>query len=74
MHHDLVVRHFKIKTPFLRAKAIERFPVSPDFSKALVVQMLQIIPGHFEPIQEFQLLQRVELGDFRRTDFVKDNL
>ncbi len=74
MHHHLLIRHFEIKPPLLRSEAIKRLAVALDFSKPLIVQMLQIIPRDLELIQEFQLSQGVELGDLSRTDFVEDNL
>jgi len=74
MHHHLLLRDFKVKTPVLGPKTIEGFPVPLDFSKALVVQMLQIIRCHLELIEEPKLLESVELGNLSRTDFVKDDL
>lgn len=74
VHHDLLVGHFKIESPLVGPETIERLPITLYFSKALVIKVLQIISRHLKFIQKLQLLQGVELGDLRRTDFVKDNL
>ncbi len=74
MHHHLLVRHFKIKSPVLRPETIEGLPVPLDLAKAFIVQMFQIILRHLELIEQLKLFQCVELGNLSRTDFVKDDL
>ena len=74
MHHHLLFRHFKVKAPLLGSKAVERLPVALDFSKAFIVEILQILLRDLEFIQQFKLLQRIQLGNFSRADFIEDDL
>ena len=72
--HDLIVDHFEVKTPFLRTETIEGLAVALDAPKAFVVEVLQIILGDLELIEQGLLFQSVQLRDLGRTDFVEDDL
>jgi hypothetical protein len=71
---DLLVDGLEIEAPFLSAKSVKGFAIPLDLSKALVLKMLQVISRHLEFIEELELFEGVELGDFSRTDFVEDDL
>lgn len=74
VHHHLIIRHFKIKTPFLRPKTVEGLAVPLDFSEAVIVQVLEVVARHLELVEQGQLFEGVQLRDFRRTDFIENDL
>lgn len=74
MHHHLILRHFKVKPPVRRPKPVKRFSIPRDFSKALIIQVLQILLRHLEFIQQLKLFQSTQLRNFSRTDFIKNDL
>lgn len=74
VHGHLVIGNSEIEPPVLRPKTIKGFSVTFDFSKTLVIEVLQIILSHLKLIKEFKLLQRSQLGNLRSTNFIKDDL
>lgn len=71
--HLFLVR-LEIEAPVVRAKAVEDLPVAFDFSKAFVIEVLKIFLGYFEFIEELELFECAELGDFGSGDFIKNDL
>ena len=74
MNNDLLVDDFEIKAPIKGAKAVEGLAVTLDFTEAFIIEMLQIVFGDLEFIEEFQLLESIQLGNLSSTDFIKDDL
>lgn len=74
VNNDLLVDDFKIKAPVLSAKAVEGLAVTLDFTEAFIIEMLQIVFGDLEFIEEFQLLENIQLGNLSSTDFIEDDL
>ena len=74
VHDHPVIGNSEVKPPVLRPEAVEGLSIALNFSKTLIVEILQIILGHLELIQEFQLLQGPQLGNLGGTNFIEDNL
>ena len=66
MNDDLLVDDFEIKAPIQSAKTVEGLAVTLDFTEALIIEMLEIVFGDLEFIEEFQLLESTQLGNLIR--------
>ena len=74
VNDDLLVDDFEIKAPIQSAKTVEGLAVTLDFTEALIIEMLEIVFGDLEFIEEFQLLESTQLGNLSSTDFIEDDL
>lgn len=71
---DRAVLHLEIEAMVLRAKAIELLAVALQLSKTFAIEGFEVLFGNLELIEQFELLQGPELGDFGSADFVEDDL
>ena len=69
-----VVYHFKVNATVVGSEPVKRFAIAVDLSKAVIVEIGKIRLGHFECVEEFELLECVHPRNFGGADFVKDNL
>lgn len=74
VHDHPVIGNSEIKPPVLRPEAVKGLSVALDFSKTIIIEILQIILGHLELIKELQLLQSPKLGNLGGTNFIEDDL
>ena len=74
VHDDLALRDFEVEAPVRRAEAVEGLAVAVQAAEALVLEVLEIVLGDAEGVEEFQLLEGLELGDLRGADDVEDDL
>lgn len=70
----LSVFHLEIKTIVARTEAIEHLAIALDAAEAVIVEGLEILFGNLELIEQFKLLEGVELGKLGGTDLVENDL
>jgi hypothetical protein len=71
---DGAIFDLEIETVFLCTEPIHHMAIPLDFSKPIAPCAVQILLGHMEFLQQLKLLQSPQSGNFRRTDFIKNNL
>ncbi len=74
VHDDRAILYLKIKSVFLRAEAIHDMAITLDFPETITPAAIQILFGHMELLQQLKLLQSPQSGDFRRANFIKNDL
>jgi len=74
VHNDRVVGHLEVDPAIIGAETIKCFAIAGEMAKAVAIEVAKIGLGDFKGIEQFELIERIHLGDFRRADFVEDNL
>ncbi len=64
----------EIKPIVLCAITVKHPAITLNPAKSLTIELLQILPTHFELIQELQLLERPKTRKLGRADLVEHNL
>jgi len=71
---DLFGAGFEIEAPVGRAEAVKGDAIALHLSEALVIEIIHVLLGDLELIEEFKLFEGPELGNFGSGDFVEDDL
>jgi hypothetical protein len=72
--YDVVVLHLEVEAVFLGAETIESAAVALDYAEAVAAELFQVLAGHLELVNEFQLVEGAQAGEFRSADFIEDDL
>lgn len=74
MDDDVVTLDFEVDAVLACAEAVEKGAVALYFTKVGAVDVLKGFFGDFEGIEEVELFEGAEFGDFVGTDFIEDDL
>lgn len=79
MDDDFAVDDFEVEAVFAGAEAVEGFVVAGEFAEAVVlffgvVDVGEVVWGDFEFVEDLELFEGGEVGDFGGGDFVEDDL
>ena len=72
--HHRSVFDLEIEPVILGPEPVKHFAIAGDFAKAFAVEVIQIGLGHLERIEQIELLEDIQAGDFRSTDFIENDL
>lgn len=74
MDDDGPLFHFEVEAVVLRPETVERFALAFDFAETVAIDAFEVLFRNLELVEQFELLESAELGNFRSADFVEDDL
>ena len=74
VHDHRAVLHLEVKPIVLRPEPVKHGAVAVDPAEPLAGEIGQVLLADLELVDQFELLERIQGGEFRGADFVENNL